>query len=392
MRPGEHGRIAETSRDGKHFATTYARDKNGVRRRVERSSAKSAEDARRLLQRHLRTWTAPVEDALLDGKTVLTDVFEMWIRAKSDEDGVSQQTIDQYRQVWRKHGADRFGELRLTEIGTREIHQHLQSMGATVQGKRLRMILRGMFSMAVRFGALTVNPVTEARPAKTERKATRALKVDELARVRAAVRAYADREGPGPKPGKLLPPFVDMLLATGARPNEVLATRWCDVDLDADPPTLTITGTVIDHGRVEGMAVHRQEKRKGGSPEHSVLLPRLGVDCLIAMRSKSSEDGDSPVFANRDGGWMSLANLRRALRAALPEDLVWVTPHSFRRTVATAVRDALGPDKAQQQLSHSKLSTTETHYLQRHTRGPDVRQVLDEFVGESSGKVSDSAV
>jgi hypothetical protein len=43
---------------------------------------------------------------------------------------------------------------------------------------------------------------------------------------------------------------------------------------------------------------------------------------------------------------MSLANMRRALRAALPEALQWVTPYSFRRTVATVVRDALGPDKA----------------------------------------------
>jgi integrase len=50
-----------------------------------------------------------------------------------------------------------------------------------------------------------------------------------------------------------------------------------------------------------------------------------------------------PVFANRDGGWMSLANMRRALRTALPDDLAWVTPHSFRRTVATVARDAHGP-------------------------------------------------
>ena len=54
------------------------------------------------------------------------------------------------------------------------------------------------------------------------------------------------------------------------------------------------------------------------------------------------------------------------------EPLAWVTPHSFRRTVATVVRDGLGVELAQQQLSHPKLSTTEAHYLQRHTRGPDV--------------------
>ena len=69
---------------------------------------------------------------------------------------------------------------------------------------------------------------------------------------------------------------------------------------------------------------------------------------------------------------MSLTNMRRSLRDALPEPLAWVTPHSFRRTVATVVRDGLGVELAQQQLSHAKPSTTEAHYLQRHTRGPDV--------------------
>ncbi len=34
-----------------------------------------------------------------------------------------------------------------------------------------------------------------------------------------------------------------LLLATGARPAELLAVRWDDIDLDAEPPTLTITGT-----------------------------------------------------------------------------------------------------------------------------------------------------
>jgi hypothetical protein len=42
---------------------------------------------------------------------------------------------------------------------------------------------------------------------------------------------------------------------------------------------------------------------------------------------------DDPVFANREGGWMSLTN--------------------------------------------AKLATTEAHYLQRQTRGPDVRAVLE---------------
>jgi hypothetical protein len=41
------------------------------------------------------------------------------------------------------------------------------------------------------------------------------------------------------------------------------------------------------------------------------------------------------------------------------------------------VRDALGAELAQQQLSHANLATTEAHYFQRRTPGPDVRDVLD---------------
>jgi integrase len=141
---------------------------------------------------------------------------------------------------------------------------------------------------------------------------------------------------------------------------------------------------VIDHGKVVGKPLHRQDHRKGHAPPHTVVLPRFGVEALTTL---VAETGGlrGPVFANRDGGWMSLANMRRALRVALPEDLAWVTPHSFRRTVASVVRDAHGPAAAQQQLSHAKLATTEAHYLQRQTSGPDVRDTLDRFAtGQSS--------
>lgn len=301
----------------------------------------------------------------------------MWIVANAAEDGVSSQTADQYRQVWAKHGADQLGALRIREIDTTRAHRHVQGMGATTQAKRL--ILLGMFSMAVRFGVISVNPIRETKPAKAiPKELVREIHPDDLDRVRLAVRVYADREGPGPRPGRLLPTFVDLLIATGARPNEILALRWSDCDLGAEPPTVTIRGTLIDHGRITGTPLHRQDKRKGGAPEHTVVLPRIGVEALEILKPQSAAEG--PVFANRDGGWVSLANMRRSLRAALPEALrTKITPHSFRRAVATVVRNALGSEKAQQQLSHAKLATTERHYLERHTHGPDVRGVLDEY-------------
>jgi hypothetical protein len=52
---------------------------------------------------------------------------------------------------------------------------------------------------------------------------------------------------------------------------------------------------------------------------------------------------------------------------------------------STRIRMSVLPAQAQQQLSHAKLATTEAHYLQRQTGGPDVRAVLDEYAGGDSG-------
>ncbi|HKI41507.1 MAG TPA: tyrosine-type recombinase/integrase [Mycobacterium sp.] len=159
--------------------------------------------------------------------------------------------------------------------------------------------------------------------------------------VRIAVKAHANREGiGGPKPGRLLPEFIEVLAATGGRPSEVLALRWSDVDLLADPPTVTSRApSSITNGSRASLCTARRPAK--ATPQHTVVLPRFGVEAFTALLGETGPDG--PVFVSREGSWMSLANLRRALRAALPEDLRWVTPHSFRRTVATVVRDDLGP-------------------------------------------------
>lgn len=390
MEPGEHGRITERASGGRFFASSYVRDSDGTRRRVERSSDKSIEDARRNLQRHLVKRRAPLSGQLVTDRTTVGELFEAWMEAKICEDGIKPQTAGQYRHVWGKYGASQLGALRVTELPTSRANAYIQAVAATTtsQAGYLRIILRGMFSMAVRFDVLAVNPIVETKTAKLHRKPARAMTSVEFEQVRSAVKTYVSRQGHGgPKPGRLLPAFVEVLAATGARPSEVLALRWSDVDLLADPPTVAISGTLVDHQRVPGKELHRQEARKGDAPAHTVVLPRFGVEAFTALLGETGPSG--PVFANREGGWMSLCNLRRALRAALPDDLRWVTPHSFRRTVATVVRDDLGPALAQQQLSHSKLATTEAHYLQRHTHGPDVRETLDRF---ASGKVAAESI
>lgn len=118
-------------------------------------------------------------------------------------------------------------------------------------------------------------------------------------------------------------------------------------------------------------------------PPITVLLPKFGVEALTALVGDTmSTAPEATVLTNRDGGLVSLSNIRSALREALAphEDLRWMTPHSFRRSVATVV----GIEAAQQHLGHSEMATTEQHYAQRRTTGPDARAVLDKWAGQGN--------
>ncbi|SLL18597.1 tyrosine-type recombinase/integrase [Mycobacteroides abscessus] len=386
LAPGEHGKVTCTRRNGKHYATTYLRLQTG--RRVEReATGKSAEDARRnLTARIVAELAAGTGAGVVNGKTTLDDLFEAWVADKVAQGSLSPQSEMQYRRVWRGHGSEYLGALRITELTTSRADAHLKTIPAR-QSSLLRTILVGMFSMAVRFDVLHHNPIREAQAApRGERKPARALTAVELEQVRRAVKTYATPSGrSGPRRGVMLPAFVELLAATGARPGEVLAIRWQDVDLLDDTPSVTVNGTVMDHDRVPGKTIHRQDSRKGGAPAITVLLPKFGVEALTALTGETvSMAPSATVLTNRDGGLVSLSNIRSALREALAshEDLRWITPHSFRRSVATVVRDGLGIEAAQQQLGHSEMATTEQHYAQRRTTGPDARAVLDKWAGQ----------
>lgn len=386
LSPGEHGKITTARRDGGWVATTYLRLHTG-RLREREASGRSAEDARRALQRRIKSElesTAPT--GILTERTTLSELFEAWITAKVTEDGLKDQSVGQYRQAWRIHGANQLGALRIRELQTSRADSHLKSI-PTGQATTLRVVLSGMYSMAVRFDVVATNPIREAKTATAERKVVRSLTAFELEEVRQAVKRYcdpnSDRLGPKER-APMLPAYIELLAATGDRPGEVLAIQWTEVDLISDPASVTVSGTLIDHGVVPGKALHRQDARKGDAPPHTVLLPKFGVRVLTELW-KVTGSVDGPVLTNRDGDWLSASNIASSLREALKPypHLKWVTPKSFRKTVATVVRDELGIDAAQQQLSHAKRDTTEQHYAQRRTTGPDARDALDKFAGQA---------
>lgn len=386
MAPGEHGKITEAREGELFYARTYLRLHSGKRVEREASSRKSAEDARRELKRRIAAELEAGEPTgVINRRSTLSELFEVWMASKVSDGGVKPQTAQHYRDAWRLHCNNQIGALRVTELTTSRADTHLRGLPSSA-GKRCRVVLAGMYGLAARHDVVRVSPIRETTIARSVKRPARALTAMEFERVRQAVNAYA-APAPGrsgPRRGGMLPAYVELLAATGARPGEVLAIRWEDVDLLAEPPTVTVTGTLIDHGDIPGKPLHRQDERKHGAPPHTVPLPAFGVAVLTALYAVTGPDG--PVLTNRDGGWVSPSNIGSSLREALAghDDLSWVSPHSFRRSVGTVVRDGLGVEAAQQQLSHAQLATTEGHYVQRVTTGPDTRAVLDRWHSNGS--------
>ncbi|MFL0243408.1 tyrosine-type recombinase/integrase [Mycobacterium sp. SMC-17] len=389
LAPGEHGKITNARRGEIFSATTYVRLHNGKLREREATSRKSAEDARRELKRRIQTELEAGEPTgVINRCTTLSELFQAWVPVKVAEDRIGERTETIYRDAWRLHGEEQLGALRIAELTTSRADAHLKAL-PTSAATYMRIILVGMYGLAVRFDCCRHNPIRETKTAKVERKRVRALTAIEFEQVRHAVRAFCDRKGPGPRRAPMLPAYVELLVATGARPSEVLAIRWEDVDLLADPPTVTITGTVVESGRIAGKPIHRQPWRKGHTPEHTVTLPKFAVKVLTDLYGVTGPDGgtDGVVLTNRNGGLLSRANIADSLRQALKphEHLRWFHLHAGRKTNGTAVRDLLGVEAAQQQLGHAQIATTEKHYVQRVTAGPDTSAVLDEWASNGTG-------
>ncbi|QDP76836.1 site-specific integrase [Cellulosimicrobium cellulans] len=82
----------------------------------------------------------------------------------------------------------------------------------------------------------------------------------------------------------------------------------------------------------------------------------------------------------------SPARIRDQLRLAQAGIGTTVTPHDFRRTVATQVANSTTVANATALLGHADEATTTRHYVRRTHVAPDLRVVIDQLVAQVSEK------
>lgn len=251
-----------------------------------------------------------------------------------------------------------------------------------------RTVLTQMFALAVRHGAIPVNPMRDVSRPRRRKRPVKALTVQEARVVIAHADRYCrghalDKKGRRAGGRRRSPDLVELvvfLLGTGTRIGEALAVRWRDVDLSASPPRVHVCGTLVEPRKGYVSALHRQEIPKGRE-NRTLILPDAVVAMLSERRKRTQwRRLDDPVFASTRGTWLWPNNQRTRLRTAFAGTAyAGLEPHTLRRTVGTLLTHEAGVDVARDFLGHSDSSVTFQHYTGPRKVAPDVRHLLDLF-------------
>lgn len=430
---GVPGKVELTElRPGVWQALVRVRDATGKRRPVKRVSPPKADSRGRAIPdkdgaraRDAVTAAAaelgasPLDAGLTPDTTVRALYFDHYQPYLIGQ-GRAQSTMDRYDGE-AEHFNSAFGYRRLTETPTPVIEAYLAGITETRgpgSANSSRTVLSGMFRYAIRMsqGAITVNPVREVvmtkKPGASKQKGARHLTVDEVRYILVAVRtstlpcppilAKAEREK---NRKRYAPPtvaefcervdlvdWVVMLAATAHRRAQSLAVRWPDIDLKTG-----ILRPAKKLSRVPGggMALVDIDDDPKAS-ENEIALPQFAIEMLKARRTRLNErrllysGSINPEFEElvlpsekwtpRDPHNVG-ADWRRVRSAlSLPDD---ITPHSFRKAVATIIDDAgLSARVAADMLGHADPAMTQRVYFARGRAHPAAANALQQAIGE----------
>lgn len=386
---GTWGKITRTkTSDGRWRARASYRDWDGRTRVVERF-AKTGAGAERELTEALRDRSKPtdgVDD--ITGDTTLADLADLWLAKRKAEGKLAPNSIDAYADSIRVHIKPSLGGVRVREVTVGRLDRFIRAVPGAPKSRMCRSVLSGMMQLAAQHDAIAHNPVRDTTKRASTRKEPRALTTAELAQLRARIAAWSgSNDRGGPKRGLDVPDMLECFLGSGGRISEVLAfqkaeIRWADGDA---PAMIRVTGKIDKHGVFVSHAKSRGSMQWLPMPDFMVAAVRRQIARNLPC------DDLGLLFPSRTGGPRTPANARRQLRDARqmivydadgkpdgPADMFdWVTPHVFRKTVATIIEREAGLEAAAGQLGHGSSSVTRQHYVQRAEVAADQREALN---------------
>lgn len=374
---GTHGNInTKQLPNGSYQAETRIRDYDGITRRV-RAVGPTKYKAERNLHAKLLERNAPHKHNTIHAGTKVTDLADIWF-AQFQRENDRANTLKRYEGVIQSYLKKRMGGIVIRECSPgllTSILDGIKNDHGYSSAKQTKTVLSNMFKLAVKYNALTQNPVRDVelkQDRKTARKPVDALTVAEVHQVLSVLS------------GDVLA-VVQVMLGTGARIGETLMLRWQDVNLTPGQSSITFSGTFAQ--KFGDQAAGRQEHTKSDTSMRTVFIP----DELAALLRDRAQNHipahatttawatpDAFIFPSTMGTALDPNNFRNRFRKQVAAANLGrsISPHIFRKTVATLVSREDSLTAASHLLGHSSEKITEDYYIQKLTETANASKTL----------------
>lgn len=274
----------------------------------------------------------------------------------------------QYREHCELYVLPRLGARKLRDVTPDAVAAFRDALAAARAGhdpaggtrkpagpRKVLTTLSVLFGAAVRRGKLAANPCAGV---KRPRKDHREVEVLTAGEVRAVL---AQMEG------RRYAPLYRLLFDSGARPAEVLALHWDDIDAAAGTVRVTKALERVKEPGEKGRWALKPPKTKAS--RRTVKLSPGTVSSLLSHRDRMAAEGRDtargPVFVTEKGNWHGQGIMRKRFwapalgRAGVP----YRNPYATRHTCASLLLAAgVSVRAVSRRLGHEDILTTLRHY------------------------------
>ena len=295
------------------------------------------------------------------GKTTLAEFLERWLKDYVWPN-LAPRTAEGYEHIIRRHLIPGLGNIKLTQLRPAHLQRYYSEKlsGGRCDGngglsprtvRHHHMNLHTALESAVKWGLLSRNPVDAVSPPRCQRPEWHILNENDIGTLLEAAKAtsyYA---------------LFYLAIYTGMRRSELLALRWCDIDLLLCQ--IYVTRTL--HQLRDGSIIYRAPKTAKGR-----RMIALSPSATLVLREHKEKQGldrdmlgitltdDDLVFSQLDGksllpntvthAWMKLVR-RNGLRG--------IRLHDARHSHASLMlKLGTHPKIVQERLGHASISIT----------------------------------
>jgi integrase len=372
---------------GHTLARARYRDWDGQTRQVQASgpTKKIAEIALKEKLSERAVYQPGTADLTADSS--FKQLAEYWLADVDMNPDLALGTQQLYRWNMEHLVLPHFANLTLREIGVARCDLFIkqQRQFSYNRAKQSRNVLRQAFNLAVRHEILPRSPMESISRITKPHTDPTALTPEEVNAIRDAIRYWETGLNPsGPKPDGQLGAIIEVMLGTSARIGEVLAIRRCDIDVTSARPTLRIAGTIVCH---RGAPPKRQDHPKTDKSRRTIVMPSFTAEAVRKrLAVVADRTPDALVFTSRNQTPLTPNNVSTKLRRVLAlAGIGGVSPHLFRRTVATAINANSSIDLAAELLGHTDARITMQHYIRRNEMvNPTSADILEQVFGKGA--------